>query len=110
MSVVEVVSDDKGAWAAEEVSVDLGKDWFEEVVEEITRFELKLIEDVVGEKAGDGNMDETVAEELGDVLGEDFFVAEFFQTLAKAELYDSGCTNHISLYRSSFSNFKTIET
>ena len=109
VSIVEVISDDEGAWAAEEVIVDLGKDWFEEVVE-ITRFELKLIEDVVGEKAGDGNMDETVAEELGDVSGEDFFVAEFFQTLAKAELYDSGCTNHISLYRSSFSNFKTIET
>ena len=92
------------------MSVDLGKDWFEEVVKEIVRFEFKLIEDVVGEGAGDGNVDEMVAEELGDVLGEAFVVAESVQTLAKAELYDSGCTNHIFPYRSSFSNFETIET
>ena len=110
VSVVEVVSDDKGAWAAEEVSVDLGKDWFEEVVKEIIRIEFKLIEDVVGEGAGDGNVDEMVAEELGDVSGEAFVVAELVQTLVKAKLYDSGCTNHILPYRSSFSNLKTIET
>ena len=48
-------------------------------------------------------------ENFGDVLGEAFVVAESVQMSVKAELYDSGCTNHISPYKTDFENLQAIE-
>ena len=45
---------------------------------------------------------------FGDMSGEAFVVAEYVQMSARAELYNSGCMNHISPYKSSFDNFQTI--
>src|SRR5271168_2704740 len=45
-------------------------------------------------------------EDLLDTSGEAFVVAESVQTTGMAELYDSGCTNHISPYKSQFENFQ----
>ena len=114
-SVMEINSDDKGAWASEEVKLKVGKDWFNEIVEEevlkeknndlVKDVEFKLIEDVE-EEIGE----EVIDKYFGDVSGEAFVVAETVQTLAKTELYDSRCTNHISPYKSDFNNFQTIET
>jgi len=53
--------------------------------------------------------DEIVTEEFGDTSGEAFIVAESVQTAGTAELYNSGCTNHISPYRNQFENYKSIE-
>ena len=47
---------------------------------------------------------------FGDMSGEVFVMAESVQTSARAELYDSGCMNHISPYKSSFDDFQTIKT
>ena len=96
-----------------EVKLEVEKDWFEELVaEELLKEkddkcadEFKLIEDVSEEIGG-----EVIEEAFGDVSGEAFVVAETVQTLAKTELYDSGCTNHISPYKSDFNDFQTIET
>ena len=114
-SVVEINSDDEGAWASEEVKLEVGKDWFDEIVEEellkeknnnlVEDVKFKLIEDIE-EEIGE----EVIEEAFGDVSGEAFVVAETVQTLAKTELYDSRCTNHISPYKSDFNNFQTIET
>ena len=49
-----------------------------------------------------------VVVEFMDLLGEAFMVAESGQTAGMAELYDSGCTNHISPYKDQFENFQTI--
>ena len=48
-------------------------------------------------------------EVFGDMSGEVFVVAESVQASAKAKLYNSGCTNHISPYKSSFDDFQMIE-
>ena len=108
VSVVETVSDDEGAWAAELVEVGTRNDWFEEAIQEemlkeknddfevVADVEFKLIENVV--------------EELGDLYSEALIVAESVQASAKAKLYDSGCMNHISPYKESFENFQVIET
>ena len=48
-------------------------------------------------------------EVFGDISGEAFVVAESVQTSVKAELYDSGCTNHISPYKTDFKNLQAIE-
>jgi hypothetical protein len=48
-----------------------------------------------------------IIEEFNDTSGE-AFVTESTDTLRVAELYDSGCTNHISPYRAKFENFVTI--
>ena len=45
-------------------------------------------------------------EDLLDASGEAFVVAESIQAAGVAELYDSGCTNHISPYRNQFENFQ----
>jgi hypothetical protein len=45
---------------------------------------------------------------LFDMLGEVFVVAESVQSAGMAELYNSGCTNHISPYKNNFENFQTI--
>ena len=47
-------------------------------------------------------------EEFGDTSGEAFVAAELVQTVGMAELYDSGCTNHISPYKNQFENFQSI--
>ena len=96
VSVVEINSDEEGAWAAEEELVVAGKDWFKEVVEE----EMEKLREVEGGRT----------ELFGDMSGEAFIVAESVQASVRAKLYDSGCTNHISPYKSSFDNFQIIET
>ena len=48
-------------------------------------------------------------EVFGDISGEVFVVAESVQMSVKAELYDSGCTNHISPYKTDFENLQAIE-
>ena len=84
-NVAEKVEEEDGAWAAEEESV-----WFDEVVEAIGR-----------EGKGDA-----MVKDLGDTSGEAFIVAETIKTSGTAEIYDSGCTNHISPYRERFENFE----
>ena len=53
-------------------------------------------------------MSKGVEEEFLDASGEAFVVAESVQAAGTAELYDSGCTNHISPYRNQFENFPPI--
>jgi hypothetical protein len=47
-----------------------------------------------------------MVEDLGDTSDEAFVVAETVESNGTAELYDSGCTNHISPYRGKFENFE----
>ena len=110
-SIAEATSDDDGAWVAEEL-FGVKKDWFEEVVEVSELAEALTAGDVGVDVDENGSQEKTVevdVEELGDTLGEAFVVAEFVQTSGRAELYDSGCMNHISPYKSCFENFQTIE-
>ena len=85
-----VASDEEGAWAAEEAEED---DWFSVDDEEVVS-EGEVCEEVI---------------ELGDTSG----IALVALNSAKSggvvtELYDSGCTNHISPYRDRFINFQSI--
>ena len=116
VNAVDTSSDDEGAWAAEEISSDSeasdwledvtcdkdecsgAVDWFEEEVAAGEGFEERLNREV-------GSLD---VEEFRDASGEVFVVAESVQTVGMAELYDSGCTNHISLYKNQFENFQSI--
>ena len=79
-NVVEKVNSDEeeGAWAAEEEELD----WFDEVVEAIE---------------GEGRKDAMI-EDFGDTSGEAFIVTKAVKLSGTAELYNSGCTNHISPY------------
>ena len=105
--VVAIVSDD--------VIVDDVTDWFEEaVVTEVDDLpELLSISNSEDDASnikeestcGDG---EVSVEEFLDMSGQAFIVAESVQAAGMAELYDSGCTNHISPYRSHFKNFQSI--
>src|SRR6202522_746037 len=52
--------------------------------------------------------EERDVEDLLDTSGMALLVAESGQAAGTAELYDSGCTNHISPYRNQFENFQTI--
>ena len=130
-SVTEYSSDDDGAWAAEELA-DECADWFDEVVEavdddgsvdvvanwfsEAVEAGDELPEFSVGENEGSDEEEElaggdrggVIVEDLCDVSGEAFVVAEAVQPTGVAELYDSGCTNHISPYRNQFENFQSI--
>ena len=107
-SIVETTSDDKGAWAAELVEVRIGNDWFEEVIqEEMLKEKNNDFEVVMDVKF---KLIENLVEELGDVNGEALVVAESVQASAKAQLYDSGCMNHISPYKDSFEKFQVIKT
>ena len=63
--------------------------------------------DLEDELASDCGGEERV-EEFLDSSGEAFVVAESVQTTGTAELYDSGCTNHISPYKDQFENFQSI--
>jgi hypothetical protein len=65
-------------------------DWFDEVVKVM----------------GDEGRKDAMVEDLGDTSDEAFVVAETVESNKTAELYDSGCTNHISPYRSKFKNFE----
>ena len=113
-------------------------DWFEEVVndamsvEDVTRSEdqdVDWFDEAVGNGAPNslrnassclnfGSFDDADllkvlpfsenVMELQDTSGEAFVVAESVQPAGMAELYDSGCTNHISPYRNQFENFRPI--
>ena len=87
-STAEQVKEEEGAWAAVEKEMD----WFEEMAEAV---------DIEGEM-------DAVVEDLGDTSDEDeaFVIAETVESSGTAELYDSGCTNHISPYQSQFENFE----
>ena len=112
-NVAEPTSDEDGAWAAEELLIESGGDWFDEVCKAEAKHASMLCVDVSVADDGGESQEETGGgmrvEDLGDTSGEAFVVAESVQTSGRAELYDSGCTNHISPYRSSFENFQTIE-
>ena len=96
VSVVEINSNEEGAWVVEEELVVAGKDWFKEVVEE----GMVKLKEVEGKRT----------ELFGDMSGEVFVMAESVQASVRAKLYNSGCTNHISPYKSSFNNFQIIKT
>jgi len=85
-SVAEKVVEEEGAWAAEEEVMD----WFDEVMEAMD---------------DEGRKDAMVVD-LGDTSDEAFVAAETVESSEAAELYDSGCTNHISPYRNKFENFE----
>jgi hypothetical protein len=120
-SVVEATSDEDGAWASEELFVESGGDWFEEIVSDEVERMCAMCVDVDSDSDGDvgvaGVMNEPQEEVVGvvsveffgDTSGEAFVVAESVQTSAKAELYDSGCMNHISPYKNDFDNLQAIE-
>ena len=81
-------SEEEGAWAViEEIEEDV-TDWFDDVVEAMMGIEK-----------------EDLVEDFGDLSGEAFVASE---TTVVAELYDSGCTNHISPYRTAFEDFINI--
>jgi hypothetical protein len=85
-NAAEKVVEEEGAWAAEEEEV-----WFDEVV---------------GAMGDEGRMG-AIVEDLEDTSGEALVVAETVKSNGTtAELYDSGCTNHISPYRNRFENFE----
>jgi hypothetical protein len=84
-----VATEEEGAWAAEEVEEH---DWF-------------CMDD--DEVEIEGEMREEV-EELGDTSGIVLVALDSAKPGGVAELYDSGCTNHISPYRDHFQNFENI--
>ena len=73
-------AEEEGAWAAEEEM-----DWFLEAA---------------------GDMKQDIVEEFGDTSGDAFVVTEAVKMSGTVELYDSGCSNHISPYCESFENFE----
>ena len=122
-NVVEVTSDDEGVWVAEEQIIGSSSDWFKEAIKEeslkgrindlkeAVDVEFKLIGNVVEEEMVNVmSVEGGRAEVFGDMSGKVFIMAESVQSSAKAELYDSGCTNHIAPYKSSFDDFQIIET
>ena len=99
------MSDEDGAWASEELFVESGSDWFDKVVEVEVEWLRVLCDDADEDVDVVDEFEETssgvnvdVVEELGEVSGEAFVMAELIQTAGVAELYDSGCTNHILPY------------
>jgi hypothetical protein len=92
-NVAEANSEEDGAWAAEAVEiVDAERnggrggdqDWFVEIADAIMEQEPGEVSDV--------------PEDFGDTSGLAFTVMEPIKTKGTTELYDSGCTNHISPY------------
>jgi len=79
--------EEDGAWAAEDGDE---MDWFDDEVEAMGK---------------EGRMDAMV-EDFGNTSNEAFVVAETVESGETVELYDSGCTNHISPYRDQFENFE----
>ena len=106
---------DSSDWFDEEAS-DVDVDWFEESVAAVDDDlpELLALSDSEDEGSDleeefvNGAGEKVVMEDLLDKSGEAFVVAESIQSAGMAELYDSGCTNHISPYKSQFENFKPI--
>lgn len=88
-AVNAVASDEEGAWAAEEVAED---DWFC-VDDEEDLIEGESCEEVV---------------ELGDTSEIVLVAEDSTKPREVVELYDSGCTNHISPYCDHFENFQNI--
>ena len=137
-STVEEMSDKEGAWAAYEIMDEVvsDKDWFEEATnEDDDMLELEEVSDSKDE--GDGAMPDLVelidseddegclvevmevlvavegvnddkAKAINNTSGEAFISTESVLGTGTAELYDSGCTNHISPCKSQFQNFKDI--
>ena len=89
-NVAEQVKEEEGAWAAVEVELD----WFEEMAEAMD----------------DKGKRDTVVDDLGDTSDSDkdkaFIIAKTVKSNGTAELYDSGCMNHISPYHNQFENFE----
>ena len=75
--------EEDGAWVAED-----GK-------------EIDLFEEVVEAMDGEDRMD-TMVEDFEDASNEAFIVTKAVESGGTAELYDSGCTNHIVI------NLKTL--
>ena len=102
-NAVEPNIEDGGAWAA---VVD-GEDWF-------LRAAVMLIEkgesDVI-KPYGDTSVliekgESDVIKPYGDTSGIAFVIMEPVKTKESTELYDSGCTDHISPYRNQFERFE----
>ena len=90
-----VSDDEEGAWAAEEVAE---VDWF-----------CMDDDEVVDEVGSEGELREEVGlTELGDTSGIALVALDSAKPSGSVELYDSGCTNHISPYRDRFINFRSI--
>ena len=92
---------------------DIGSDWFEEAMASDDELPaLSPLSDSEEEDSDDDEEDSDSEEELLcydiggvvdveeflDALGQAFVIAESAQSAGTAELYDSGCTNHISPY------------
>ena len=133
-NTIKTMSDEEGAWVGEEMVIE---DWFREaieadyaempklveasdskeeenlaVLEDELRFE-EIVEEegvckMTSDESEDKVEDKDTAEEFGDMSGEAFVMAELVQAAGMAKLYDSGCTNHISPYRSQFENFELV--
>ena len=89
-NMAEQVKEKEGAWAAVEVELD----WFEEMTEAENKDER-----------------DAVINDLGDTsdLEEDeafIIIAKTVESNGTAELYDSGCMNHIFPYCHQFENFE----
>jgi len=83
-------SEDEGAWVAEEVEGE-ELDWFELAIAEM-----------------EGKGEEDVVKEFRDSSDQAFVATDTLDSKGTIELYDSGCTNHISPYRQKFENFAKI--
>ena len=88
-------AEEEGAWAAEEET-----DWFSDEDDE----EVKQV--VVEDKGGNDSDDSSFIEDFDDASRCAFVVTEAAATTKTIELYDSGCSNHISPYRECFENFE----
>jgi len=116
VNIVEEVSDEEGAWAAEELDdgSDGGFDWFDEAVE-AEYIGMPELEEVSDDEITEDEWTDDESED-GDGLrfekveepDEAFATVESVQMTGTAELYDSGCTNHISPYHDRFENFENI--
>jgi len=105
-NIVKEVSDEERAWAAEELDCDktcMELDWFDEaiVADYANMPDLQKVshsedeEKWTDEKLEDGN---GLRFEEVEKRDEAFSMRESMQTTRTTELYDSGCTNHISPY------------
>ena len=70
--------------------------------------ELDWLSDSVSGETGDDSGDSDATEDLGETLGEAFITTDTPSPANRTELYDSGCTNHISPFRDQFKNYSAI--
>ena len=100
-------------------SEDKGEDGMD-IEEDIGMLELVELSDS-NEEEDDGNLVENMVilvviketdrdrvKDLNDASGEVLISTETIPATETAELYNSGCTNHISPYKSQFQNFQDI--